>query len=71
MSALARVWKEYQLPIVMISALTGLHIGWRAIQNQTEFVPAGTEKEYPWLEIARHVRHRREAAAAEAAQKEN
>jgi len=71
MSAVARVWRDYKLPIVMISGLTVCHMGWRAIQNETQFVPAGQEKEYPWLEIARHVRHRREAAAAEAAQKEN
>lgn len=36
--------------------LAGGHFGWRWMQEQEEFVPKGQQKEYPWIEIAKHIK---------------
>ena len=62
---LAKFWYDNKVLIVMGGLLTGGHLGWRWMQEQEEFVPKGQAKEYPWIEIARHVaRHVKEAIAA-------
>ena len=40
----------------MGSALVGLHMAWRWVQDQEEFVPTNTRhnwkpKDYPWVEV--------------------
>ena len=50
----------YSPIVVMGGILAAGHYGWRQLQEQEEFVPKGTQKEYPWYEIARHVRESKE-----------
>jgi len=56
MSAAAKIWRDNKVLIVMGGILTMGHFVWRELQNNTAFVPAGSEKEYPWIEIAKHVK---------------
>ena len=94
MSAVAKIWRDNKVLIVMGGILTMGHFVWRELQNNTAFVPAGmspfkqklviifsvrsekydqlvsiytikklinllhtgSEKEYPWIEIAKHVK---------------
>jgi len=64
---LAKFWHDNKVLIVMGGLLTGGHLGWRWMQEQEEFVPKGQAKEYPWIEIARHVKEANAAAEAEKA----
>ena len=70
MSKVISFVKNNQLTIGMGVLLVGGHIGWRAIQDQEEFVPKGTQKEYPWIEISRHYKNYKDSQkqAAEATQ---
>jgi len=56
MSAAAKMWKDNKVIIVMGGILTLGHFVWKELQNNTAFVPAGSEKDYPWIEIAKHVK---------------
>ena len=69
-SKLAKLWKNNKVMIVMVPALVGLHMAWRWVQDQEEFVPKGTQKEYPWIEISRHYKNYKNSQkqAAEATQ---
>ena len=40
----------------MVTLLVGAHYGWRRLQDNEAFVPKGQEKEYPWVEAARHIK---------------
>lgn len=51
---LVKFWKDNNLLITMGAIIVGGHMGWRWLQEQEEFVPKGTQKEYPWIEAARH-----------------
>ena len=54
---LSKFWKDYSLPIVMGGIVAGGHLGWRWLQDQEAFVPPGQQKEYPWIEVAKHVKN--------------
>ena len=41
MSAVAKIWKDNKVIIVMGGILTVGHFVWRELQNNTAFVPAG------------------------------
>ena len=41
MSAVAKIWKDNKVLIVMGGVLTLGHFVWRGLQNNTAFVPAG------------------------------
>ena len=41
MSAVAKIWKDNKVLIVMGGILTLGHFVWRELQNNTAFVPAG------------------------------
>ena len=62
---LGKIWRDYNVAIVMGGIITGGHLGWRWLQDQEAFVPAGQQKEYPWIEIARHVRNHEKQKASE------
>ena len=62
---------QYSPLIVMGAILAGGHYGWRQLQEQEEFVPKGTQKEYPWFEIARHVKESKEQSNTEASAESN
>ena len=64
---LSKIWKDYNIGIVMGGIIVGGHLGWRWLQDQEAFVPPGQQKEYPWIEIAKHVKNyeNQKAAAAE------
>ena len=53
-SRLMKFWKDNNLLLTMTTIIVGGHMGWRWLQEQEEFVPKGTQKEYPWIEVARH-----------------
>ena len=53
-SKLIKFWKDNNMIITMTTIIVGGHMGWRWLQEQEEFVPKGTQKEYPWIEAARH-----------------
>ena len=53
-SRLMKFWKDNNLLLTMTTIIVGGHMGWRWLQEQEEFVPKGTQKEYPWIEAARH-----------------
>ena len=36
-----RVWRSYQLPLVMGGILAASHVAWRRLQDQAQFVPPG------------------------------
>ena len=55
--------KDNNLTITMVSALILGHIGWRQLQEQEQFVPKGTAKDYPWIEIARHYKSSQKSEA--------
>ena len=65
-----KTFKDNSLGITMVGILVGAHIGWRWLQDQEEFVPKGTQKEYPWIEISRHYKNYKNSQkqAAEATQ---
>ena len=48
--------KDNNLTITMVTLLVGAHYGWRRLQDNEAFVPKGQEKEYPWVEAARHIK---------------
>ena len=56
-----KTFKDNSLGFTMCGLLVGAHIGWRWLQEQEEFVPKGTAKEYPWLEVARHYQNAKAA----------
>ena len=62
---LTKFFQENKVIIVMGGLLGGGHLGWRWMQEQEEFVPKGQQKEYPWIEIAKHVKAANAAAEAE------
>ena len=66
---LAKFWLENKVVVVMGGLLVGAHSGWRWMQDQEEFVPKGEAKEYPWIEIARHVKAASKADPAAPAEK--
>ena len=41
MSAVAKIWRDNKVLIVMGGILTMGHFVWRELQNNTAFVPAG------------------------------
>ena len=53
---LAKFWLDNKVVVVMGGLLVGAHAGWRWMQDQEEFVPKGEAKQYPWIEIARHIK---------------
>ena len=55
--------KDNSLPVTMVSLLVVGHIGWRQLQEQEQFVPKGTAKDYPWFEIARHYKSSQKSEA--------
>jgi len=63
---LSKFWKDYNIGIVMGGIIVGGHLGWRWLQDQEAFVPPGQQKEYPWIEIAKHVKNLEKQKAAEA-----
>ena len=60
----AMFWENNKILVVMGSILAGGHYGWKWMQFQEQFVPKGQEKDYPWFEIAKHVKEAQAAAAA-------
>lgn len=62
---LTKFWQDNKVILVMGGLLAGGHVGWRWMQEQEEFVPKGQQKEYPWIEIAKHVKEAKAAAEAE------
>ena len=60
-----KTFKDNSLGITMVGILVGAHIGWRWLQDQEEFVPKGTAKEYPWIEASKHYQKSKAAQAAQ------
>ena len=56
LTRLRNIWNDNKVLIVMGGLLAGGHFGWRWMQEQEEFVPKGQQKEYPWIEIAKHIK---------------
>ena len=63
-----KTFKDNSLGFTMAGLLVGAHLGWRWLQDQEQFVPKGTAKEYPWIEASRH--YAKAKGAAQAAQTE-
>ena len=64
-----KTFKDNSLGFTMVGLLVGAHIGWRWLQDQEEFVPKGTAKEYPWIEASRHYQKAKAAQSTEAQEK--
>ena len=60
----AKFWADNKVTVVMGGILVGGHFVWRWMQEQEEFVPKGQQKEYPWIEVAKHVKEAQAAAKA-------
>jgi predicted negative regulator of RcsB-dependent stress response len=61
LTRLRQFWQRNNVLIVMGSLLVAGHVGWRWIQDQEEFVPKSQKMEYPWVEIYRRYKERKES----------
>merc|ERR1712076_281637 len=64
MERFGQFWQKNKVAVVMGGIVVGGHLTWRWIQEQPQLVPAGTQKEYPWYEAAKHVQVARNATNA-------
>ena len=66
---LHKIFQDNKITVVMGGILIAGHYGWRWMQDQEEFVPKGQQKEYPWIEVARHVKKAQENAKESSVEK--